>query len=360
MFPLSWTCHVSQRQVRKSQALGVTRVACAKTNRIIRLEIVWAFNHTRTFAVMGFRSDGLFGLDYNMCSPNLIRDVMCVLKSSSFEGVGDSRPSSRGFVNWRLDYQRRQRDCRQLLWSFQICRESGSVPNPMVKNIREVKQRFDMARKELKYHPAAINSASYACHHRRPPFEYLRTPFQDWFDVRGERLTRRNLNFKLSNSPLSICFSDLTAFAKITEPSRAVPVPQFRTAARLGKHQHIFQVTLSNSATLTCNLTLFNISIVHLLSADTIGELTAIRDTVDDSLQGKESHLPAMINVMVMTMRKIQLLKQSKVVCQPQTLCSLRLPRKIRRHTLHSWRRMQFLNHRLTEAATKILLKHSF
>lgn len=40
-----------------------------------------------------------------------------------------------GFVNWRLDYQRRQRDCRQLLWSFQICRESGSVPNPMVKNI---------------------------------------------------------------------------------------------------------------------------------------------------------------------------------------------------------------------------------
>ncbi|CAG7860914.1 unnamed protein product, partial [Brassica rapa] len=122
------------------------------------------------------------------------------------------------------------------------------------------------------------SSASYACHGRRSLFEYLRTSFQDWFDVRGERLTRINLNFKLSNSPLSICFSDLTAFAKITEPVN--PIPQVKSSTRLGKHQHIFQVTLSISA---YNLTLFIILNVHLLSADIIGELTAIRGAVDDS-----------------------------------------------------------------------------
>ncbi|CAN7051028.1 unnamed protein product, partial [Brassica rapa subsp. trilocularis] len=122
--------------------------------------------------------------------------------------------------------------------------------------------------------------ASYACHGRRPPFEYLRTSFQDWFDVRGERLTRINLNFKLSNSPLSICFSDLTAFAKITEPVNPIPQVKSCFTARLRKHQHIFQVTLSNSA---YNLTLFIILNVHLLSADIIGELTAIRGAVDDS-----------------------------------------------------------------------------
>ncbi|CAG7865460.1 unnamed protein product, partial [Brassica rapa] len=74
--------------------------------------------------------------------------------------------------------------------------------------------------------------------------------------VGGERLTWSNLNFKLSNSPLSLCFSDLTAFAEITEPVNPIPQELFQ----LGKHQHIFQVTLSNSATLTYNLTLFNIS----------------------------------------------------------------------------------------------------
>lgn len=103
------------------------------------------------------------------------------------------------------------------------------------------------------------------------------------FDV-----TPSNLNSKLSNSPPSIRFSDLTDFTEITEPVSPVPQElfQFRDYEQL---QHIFQVTLSNSATLTCNLTLFSISNVHLLSAYTIGELTAIRDTVDESLQGKES-----------------------------------------------------------------------
>ena len=65
------------------------------------------------------------------------------------------------------------------------------------------------------------------------------------FDV-----TPSNLNSKLSNSPPSIRFSDLTDFTEITEPVSPVPQElfQFRDYEQL---QHIFQVTLSNSATPT-------------------------------------------------------------------------------------------------------------
>ncbi|KAH0877440.1 hypothetical protein HID58_064834, partial [Brassica napus] len=150
--------------------------------------------------------------------------------------------------------------------------------------IREVKQRFDMARKELKYHPAAINRRQSRLRKRQHRLRNVK---------RGGELTcsstklQSNICCKRFQAPLMHATIDVHRLNTFEHLFKTVP--QFRTAARLGKHQHIFQVTLSNSATLTCNLTLFNISIVHLLSADTIGELTAIRDTVDDSLQGKES-----------------------------------------------------------------------
>ncbi|KAG2264562.1 hypothetical protein Bca52824_071641 [Brassica carinata] len=114
--------------------------------------------------------------------------------------------------------------------------------------------------------------------------------------VSGFDVTPINPNYKLSNSPPSICFSDLTDFDEITEPVSSIPQELFQFSD-YEQLQHIFLKATSS---------------------------------------------------LVMTMRKIQLLKQPKVVYQVVYRYKLHVPYvfqgTLERHTLNKWR-MQFFNH---------------
>ncbi|WZZ73670.1 hypothetical protein YC2023_085040 [Brassica napus] len=100
--------------------------------------------------------------------------------------------------------------------------------------------------------------------------------------VSGFEVTPINPNYKLSNSPPSIRFSDLTDFDEITEPVSSIPQELFQLSD-YEQLQHIFLVTLSNSATpaLQSNSVLY--FKCSFLSPNIIAELTAIRSTVNDS-----------------------------------------------------------------------------
>ncbi|XP_013597127.1 PREDICTED: uncharacterized protein LOC106305292 [Brassica oleracea var. oleracea] len=100
--------------------------------------------------------------------------------------------------------------------------------------------------------------------------------------VSGFDVTPINPNYKLSNSPPSIRFSDLTDFDEITEPVSSIPQELFQFSD-YEQLQHIFLVTLSNSSTpaLQSNSVLY--FKCSFLTPNIIGELTAIRSTVNDS-----------------------------------------------------------------------------
>ncbi|CAN6921695.1 unnamed protein product [Brassica oleracea var. botrytis] len=98
-------------------------------------------------------------------------------------------------------------------------------------------------------------SDSHTCHRECPPSDHFQTSPHtgSMFFVSGFDVTGCNHNFRLSDSPLAIRFSDSTTLDEMTEPVNPIPEERFRSA-------------------ITCA-----ISVVHHL-ADIIGELTAVKN----------------------------------------------------------------------------------